>query len=175
MANNFHKIIGQGGSATVYHGFLKDGTEVAVKILNGSSTASVQMLAELSMRVCHRNLVSLVGYCDDGRTVALTYEYMTRGFGGCKPAIVHRDLKPANILLDHKLMISIEHISTDHVAGTPGYLDPEANHRSKGNYHGEDLVYVVKGAMPLLERGDKTSIINVVDSRLQRDFSTDSA
>ena len=39
----------------------------------------VWMLAELSMRVHHRNLVSLVGYCDDGRTVALIYEYMARG------------------------------------------------------------------------------------------------
>ena len=31
------------------------------------------------MRVHHRNLTSLIGYCDDGINVGLIYEYMAKG------------------------------------------------------------------------------------------------
>jgi serine/threonine protein kinase len=37
------------------------------------------MQAQLLMRVHHKNLVSLVGYCDEGENKALIYEYMANG------------------------------------------------------------------------------------------------
>jgi len=37
------------------------------------------MQAELLMIVHHRNLVSLIGYCDEGKNKALVYEYMAKG------------------------------------------------------------------------------------------------
>ena len=37
------------------------------------------MQAEILARVHHRNLVSLIGYCDEGENKALIYEYMANG------------------------------------------------------------------------------------------------
>lgn len=37
MTNNFEKILGKGAFGTVYHGFIDDNTQVAVKILSSSS------------------------------------------------------------------------------------------------------------------------------------------
>ena len=38
-----------------------------------------EIQAQLLMIVHHRNLVSLVGYCDEGEKKALIYEYMANG------------------------------------------------------------------------------------------------
>jgi serine/threonine protein kinase len=37
------------------------------------------MQAQLLTIVHHRNLVSLIGYCDEGEIKALVYEYMASG------------------------------------------------------------------------------------------------
>ncbi|KAJ4899327.1 putative LRR receptor-like serine/threonine-protein kinase [Raphanus sativus] len=97
ITNNFDKVIGKGGFGIVYLGSLEDGTEIAVKMINdssfgknkGSSSSSssssskvskeFQVEAELLLTVHHRNLASFVGYCDDGRRMALIYEYMANG------------------------------------------------------------------------------------------------
>ena len=42
MTNNFEKILGKGGFGTVYHGFIDDGTQVAVKMLSHSSVHGYQ-------------------------------------------------------------------------------------------------------------------------------------
>ncbi|GAB4842338.1 hypothetical protein Ancab_012308 [Ancistrocladus abbreviatus] len=80
MTNHFQSMIGKGGFGMVYHGVLTDGTEVAVKLLNLSSTVCFRLRqAQLLMRVHHKHLVSLIGYCDEGTTMALIYEYMANG------------------------------------------------------------------------------------------------
>ncbi|EOA15993.1 hypothetical protein CARUB_v10004112mg [Capsella rubella] len=94
ITNNFNKVIGKGGFGIVYLGSLEDGSEIAVKMINdssfgktkGSSSSSssqvskeFQVEAELLLTVHHRNLASFVGYCDDGRSMALIYEYMANG------------------------------------------------------------------------------------------------
>ncbi|KAJ1689475.1 hypothetical protein LUZ63_013630 [Rhynchospora breviuscula] len=82
ITNNFSRTIGSGGFGIVYHGYLKNQTEVAVKACTLESTqANKQFLAEvrsLSL-VHHRNLVRLVGYCKDGVYLAVVYEYLPRG------------------------------------------------------------------------------------------------
>nr|POE69282.1 putative lrr receptor-like serine/threonine-protein kinase [Quercus suber] len=82
ITNNFHTIIGKGGFGIVYQGQKADGTHVAVKMLSASSSQGpkeFQTEAKLLMTVYHRNLVSFVGYCDDGDNMALISEYMANG------------------------------------------------------------------------------------------------
>ncbi|EEE69552.1 hypothetical protein OsJ_29045 [Oryza sativa Japonica Group] len=82
ITDNFQLIIGEGGSGRVYHGRLEDNTEVAVKMLSGTSSSGLNgFLAEVQSltKVHHKNLVSLVGYCSEKAHLALVYEYMSRG------------------------------------------------------------------------------------------------
>ncbi|XP_020220842.1 probable LRR receptor-like serine/threonine-protein kinase At4g29180 isoform X2 [Cajanus cajan] len=82
ITNNFEMAIGKGGFGTVYCGQVKDGKQVAVKMLSPSSTQGpkeFQTEAELLMTVHHKNLVSFIGYCDDDNKMALIYEYMANG------------------------------------------------------------------------------------------------
>uniref|UniRef100_A0A7N2LNN5 non-specific serine/threonine protein kinase n=1 Tax=Quercus lobata TaxID=97700 RepID=A0A7N2LNN5_QUELO len=82
ITNNFETIVGGGGFGKVYLGKLKDEGQVAVKLLSPSSNQGYkefQAEAQLLMIVHHRNLVSLVGYCDENDQKALIYEYMENG------------------------------------------------------------------------------------------------
>ncbi|RVW51964.1 putative leucine-rich repeat receptor-like protein kinase [Vitis vinifera] len=91
ITDNFQKVLGKGGFGAVYSGHLKDGTQVAVKMLSPSSAqgyislnldifgCSSEQQAQLLARVHHRNLASLVGYCDEGSNMGLIYEYMANG------------------------------------------------------------------------------------------------
>ncbi|GLU14390.1 hypothetical protein SLE2022_309640 [Rubroshorea leprosula] len=81
ITNNFERILGKGGFGTVFHGHLGD-TQVAVKMLSHSSHQGYkQFEAEVTLllRVHHRNLTSLIGYCDEGNNLGLIYEYMAKG------------------------------------------------------------------------------------------------
>ncbi|XP_050884242.1 putative leucine-rich repeat receptor-like protein kinase At2g19210 isoform X2 [Lathyrus oleraceus] len=82
ITRNFEKVVGKGASGTVYHGWIDDDTEVAVKMLSSSSAQAYlqfQAEAKLSAIVHHKYLTGLIGYCDDGTNVALIYEYMANG------------------------------------------------------------------------------------------------
>ncbi|EOA38953.1 hypothetical protein CARUB_v10011370mg [Capsella rubella] len=152
MTDNFQVVLGKGGFGVVCRGFLNN-EQVAVKVISHSSTQGYKEFkteVELLLRVHHVNLVSLVGYCDEGNDLALIYEFMENGnlkehlsgieylHIGCKPPMIHRDVKSTNILLGRHfeaklsdfglsrsfLVGSQTHVSTN-VAGTLGYLDPE--------------------------------------------------
>ncbi|XP_054782537.1 probable LRR receptor-like serine/threonine-protein kinase MEE39 isoform X2 [Prosopis cineraria] len=82
ITKDFETEIGEGGFGKVYLGRLKDVTQVAVKLLSKSSQQGFdefQSEANLLSLIYHKNLVSLVGYCDDGDMRALIYEYMEKG------------------------------------------------------------------------------------------------
>ncbi|TQD80824.1 hypothetical protein C1H46_033659 [Malus baccata] len=68
--NNFNSSaqVGQGGYGNVYKGILADGTVVAIKrAQEGSLQGEKEFLTEIELLspLHHRNLVSLVGYCDE--------------------------------------------------------------------------------------------------------------
>ncbi|XP_076920235.1 uncharacterized protein LOC143581293 [Bidens hawaiensis] len=78
-------VIGHGGFGKVYKGTFTNGESVldaAIKRLESTSDqgaeefwAEVEMLSKLR----HCNLVSLIGYCNDGNEMILVYEYMPNG------------------------------------------------------------------------------------------------
>ncbi|CAH1441854.1 unnamed protein product [Lactuca virosa] len=78
-------VIGHGGFGKVYKATIHNGSSLvvaAIKRLDSKSDqgadefwAEVKMLSKL--RHCH--LVSLIGYCDDGKEMILVYEYMPHG------------------------------------------------------------------------------------------------
>ncbi|XP_057984361.1 LRR receptor-like serine/threonine-protein kinase IOS1 [Hevea brasiliensis] len=81
ITNNFGSVLGRGGFGTVYHGYLDD-IEVAVKTLSPSSVQGYkefQAEVKLLLRVHHKNLTSLVGYCEEANNMVLIYEYMANG------------------------------------------------------------------------------------------------
>ncbi|CAK7332431.1 unnamed protein product, partial [Dovyalis caffra] len=79
---NFSKKIGRGSFGTVYYGQMKDGKEVAVKIMaDSTSHLTQQFVTEVALlsRIHHRNLVPLIGYCEEEHQRILVYEYMHNG------------------------------------------------------------------------------------------------
>ncbi|KAF2287517.1 hypothetical protein GH714_001088 [Hevea brasiliensis] len=93
--NNFsedHKV-GEGSFGSVYRSTLGDGREVAIKRAETSSTSSsavesrrqedkdnafINELETLS-RLHHKNLVRLLGFCEDCNERVLVYEYLSNG------------------------------------------------------------------------------------------------
>lgn len=93
--NNFsedHKV-GTGSFGSVYRATLEDGREVAIKRAETSSTSSyavgtrrqedkddafINELESLS-RLHHKNLIRLLGFCEDSNERVLVYEYLSNG------------------------------------------------------------------------------------------------
>ncbi|XP_043694635.1 LEAF RUST 10 DISEASE-RESISTANCE LOCUS RECEPTOR-LIKE PROTEIN KINASE-like 1.1 [Telopea speciosissima] len=83
--NNFSSVnvLGDGGSATVYHGKLQDGRVVAIKRLYNNNYKHVErFMNEIEILTClrHRNLVTLHG-CTSYRSqeLLLVYEFIPNG------------------------------------------------------------------------------------------------
>lgn len=83
---NFNEtlVIGRGGFGKVYKGHTNHGSDtvVAIKRLHYlSDQGAPEFRAEVEMlsKIRHCNLVSLIGYCNEGVEMALVYEYMPHG------------------------------------------------------------------------------------------------
>ncbi|XP_061978205.1 cysteine-rich receptor-like protein kinase 10 [Populus nigra] len=72
-------FLGQGGFGPVYKGILSDGKELAVKRLSALSEQGKNEFTNevlLIMKLQHKNLVKLLGFCVDGGEKLLVYEFM---------------------------------------------------------------------------------------------------
>ncbi|KAK2968825.1 hypothetical protein RJ640_028218 [Escallonia rubra] len=76
---NDKSLIGEGKFGEVYKGFLHDGMLVAIKRRPGiPSQEFIEEVRYLSA-IQHRNIVTLLGYCQEGGQQILVYEYIPNG------------------------------------------------------------------------------------------------
>ncbi|CAH8387134.1 unnamed protein product [Eruca vesicaria subsp. sativa] len=71
--------LGEGGFGSVYKGVLPNGEEIAVKRLTrGSGQGDMEFRNEVLLltRLQHRNLVKLLGFCNEGEEEILVYEFV---------------------------------------------------------------------------------------------------
>ncbi|KAL0833717.1 hypothetical protein Bca101_085606 [Brassica carinata] len=78
---NFSVKLGQGGFGSVFKGTLPDGSQIAVKQLEGIGQGKKEFKAEVSTigSIHHQNLVHLKGFCEEGAHRLLVYEYLSKG------------------------------------------------------------------------------------------------
>ncbi|XP_075097520.1 rust resistance kinase Lr10-like isoform X2 [Nicotiana tabacum] len=81
ITSHFKNKLGQGGCGNVYKGRLHNGKHVAVKLANRKGTSGEEFINEVASisKTSHVNIVSLVGFCFEGRRRALIYEFMPNG------------------------------------------------------------------------------------------------
>ncbi|XP_074295978.1 putative serine/threonine-protein kinase PBL28 [Silene latifolia] len=78
-------FIGKGGFGRVYKGVLRSGEVVAIKKMElppfkeAEGEREFRVEVDILSRLDHPNLVSLIGYCADGKHRFLVYEYMPNG------------------------------------------------------------------------------------------------
>ncbi|KAL5558123.1 hypothetical protein UlMin_034334 [Ulmus minor] len=75
-------FLAEAGFSVVHRGVMRDGQVVAVKQLKfGGSQADADFSREVRVLSCaqHRNVVLLIGYCIEGKTRMLVYEYICNG------------------------------------------------------------------------------------------------
>ncbi|CAF2143465.1 unnamed protein product, partial [Brassica rapa] len=75
-----HKsLIGTGKFGEVYKGLLQDGVLVAIKRRHGLPTQEFVNEVRYLSSIKHRNLVTLLGYCQESNMQFLVYEYVPNG------------------------------------------------------------------------------------------------
>ncbi|KAB2624679.1 serine/threonine-protein kinase PBS1-like [Pyrus ussuriensis x Pyrus communis] len=78
-------LLGKGGFGRVYRGTLRSGEVVAIKKMElppfkaAEGEREFRVEVDILSRLEHPNLVSLIGYCADGKQRFLVYEYMQKG------------------------------------------------------------------------------------------------
>nr|KJB67128.1 hypothetical protein B456_010G176100 [Gossypium raimondii] len=119
--NNFSdsNMLGQGGFGPVYKGVLPDGKQVAVKRLSRfSEQGALEFTNEvlLILKLQHKNLVRLLGFCVDQQEQLLVYEFMPNS----SLDVVLFDFGMARIFAG-----ADGEANTARIVGTYGYMAPE--------------------------------------------------
>ncbi|KAJ1420257.1 Serine-threonine/tyrosine-protein kinase, catalytic domain [Sesbania bispinosa] len=152
ITKNFDTILGRGGFGTVYHGLIDD-TQVAVKMLSSSSV-------KLLMRVHHKNLTSLIGYCNEEANIGLIYEYMANG--NLDGHLSGKNRRAKFLTWEDRLRIAVDAaqvVLLEIITSRPAITK------------GQEKTHISQWVSSMVSNGD---IKNIVDSRLHEDFETSS-
>ncbi|KAJ1262612.1 hypothetical protein BS78_09G122100 [Paspalum vaginatum] len=76
---NDANVVGAGSFGLVYMGLLLDGTIVAIKRRVGAARQEFADEVRSLSEIRHRNIVTLIGYCQEGGLQMLVYEYLPNG------------------------------------------------------------------------------------------------
>ncbi|VAH78840.1 unnamed protein product [Triticum turgidum subsp. durum] len=81
MTKTFAHRLGQGSHGDVYRGNLRDARQITVKVLKNCKGSSKDFVKEVESigAISHANVAPLLGFCLQGPTRALIYEYMPNG------------------------------------------------------------------------------------------------
>ncbi|KAL3735616.1 hypothetical protein ACJRO7_024700 [Eucalyptus globulus] len=81
MTKSFSEKLGQGGFGVVYKGKIRDDCLVAVKILMDFKSNPEEFINEVVSisGTSHINVITLLGFCYEGKKRALIFEYMPNG------------------------------------------------------------------------------------------------
>ncbi|KAG7016428.1 L-type lectin-domain containing receptor kinase S.6, partial [Cucurbita argyrosperma subsp. argyrosperma] len=110
MDFNEDRIVGRGGSATVYKGCLPAGEEVAVKRFapdmanNRMYNPFTTEFATMAGCLRHKNLVQLHGWCCEANELVLVYEFLANGSLG---ELLHKRSQNSQFVLPWKKRVSI--------------------------------------------------------------------
>ncbi|KAA8518276.1 hypothetical protein F0562_015841 [Nyssa sinensis] len=183
---NSKNQLGKGGFGTVYKGLLNN-EEVAVKRFSNHSHGGKQdFIAEVTIigNLHHKNLVKLVGWCNERNELILVYELMPNGSLD-KLIFCNNNQDTASTLnwdRRHGIICGVAqaldylhngsekaHYSTKEIAGTPGYMAPESFHIGRATIEtdvyafGVLLLEVVSGRKPGNQNGQNNYNNRIVD------------
>ncbi|KAI4305451.1 hypothetical protein L6164_028816 [Bauhinia variegata] len=152
-------VLGKGGFGTVYLGFIDDNL-VAAKMLSPSPAQGYQQFqaeVKLLMTVHHRNLTSLVGYCNEENKKGLIYEYMANG--NLHEHLSGKHNKAKFLTWEDRLRISIDAAQELITNQQPVMV------------RNQEQIHISQWVSSLVENGD---IEKIVYSRLHGEFDSNS-